>query len=332
MQAIDRAAVPREMTVARWLFNPFIRIAGAQALAIGLSLVVLTGLVAAGGGVHLDGLLDFHPGYRVPLWVPIVEGLVNWLVITMLLGLVSLAAPRTVRLVDIAGTQALARWPLLLAALASLPPAVRQGNDALVAAAVEGRLVIPTGTTLVANVFAGGCGIWMVWLMWKAFAIACNQRGARAVAMFAAALAGGEMVTKFLFQRAVALLVVLVMVLAGAPSVAAQAKEAGPRGDVRICRDDTLQMDPTARACGQVRTGRWIKKWGTLLGVAATLGLSVVAARTGTGRLLPQWGFRRGRPPVSRQWEVSWKPQAIGRSSTCRTSNCAGHAKPEPSE
>ncbi len=189
-ETMDRAGVPHEMTVARWLFDPFRRIAGAQALAIGLCIVVLTGLVAAGGGVHLDGLLDFHPGHQVPVWVPIVEGLVNWSVITALLGLILLVAPRTVRLVDIAGTQALARWPLLLAALASLPAPVRQGNDALVAAAVEGRLVMPPGTTLVANVFAAGCGIWMVWLMWKAFATACNQRGARAVAMFAGALVG----------------------------------------------------------------------------------------------------------------------------------------------
>jgi hypothetical protein len=219
------------------------------------------------------------------------------LVITGLLGLVLLTAPRTVRLVDIAGTQALARWPLLLAALASLPPAVRQGNDALVAAAVEGRLVTPPATTLVAGVFAAGCGIWMVWLMWKAFAIACNQRGPRAVAMFAAALAGGEMVTKLLFRQAVALFAVFVMVVAGATNVAAQTKETGPRGDVRICRDDALQTDPTARACGQVRTGKWIKKWGTLLGVAATLGLSVVAARTKNGKAIAAVGIAAGSTP-----------------------------------
>ena len=69
------------------------------------------------------------------LRVAIVEGLLNWSVISVLLVLVSLlVAPRTGRVVDIAGTQALARFPLLLAALACVPPAVRRANEEMTAA------------------------------------------------------------------------------------------------------------------------------------------------------------------------------------------------------
>ena len=121
-KTLNGAGVPREMTVARWLFNPFVRIGGEQALALGLSVIVVSGIVAAAGGVHFDGLLDVHLGFSVSFWVPVVEGLVNWSVISVILVLVSLfVAPRSVRLVDIAGTQALARAPLLLAALACVP-------------------------------------------------------------------------------------------------------------------------------------------------------------------------------------------------------------------
>ena len=193
------AGVPREMTVARWLFNPFVRIGGEQALALGLSVIVVSGMVAAAGGVHFDGLLDIHPGFSVLFWVPVVEGLVNWSVISVLLVLASLlVAPRTVRLVDIAGTQALARAPLMLAALACVPTPVRDGNAELVAAAVEGRMVTPTAPSLVAGLFVGACAIWMVWLMWKGFAVSCNQRGARSVAVFVVAVVTGELATKFL--------------------------------------------------------------------------------------------------------------------------------------
>ena len=196
------AVVPREMTVARWLFNPFVRIAGEQALAIGLIVIVASGLAAAAAGVHFDGLIDFHPGYRVSLWVPIVEGLLNWSVIAVLLVLVSfLVAPRTVRVVDIAGTQALARFPLLLGALACVPGPVREANDELVAAAIEGRMATPTAASLVAGLFAVVCAIWMVWLMWKAFSVSCNQRGGRAAAIFVAAVIAGEVATKFLLGR-----------------------------------------------------------------------------------------------------------------------------------
>ena len=52
-ETTDSAAVPREMTVAGWLFNPFIRVAGGQALAVGLTVIVTSGLAAAAGGLAL---------------------------------------------------------------------------------------------------------------------------------------------------------------------------------------------------------------------------------------------------------------------------------------
>ena len=200
----NSAGVPREMSVARWLFNPFVRIGGEQALAIGLAVIVVSGLVAAAGGAHFDRLLGFRAGFSVSWWVPVVEGLVNWSVISVLLVLVSLlVAPRTVRLVDIAGTQALARVPLLLAALACVPAPVRDANAELATAAAEGRisLSMPPAAIVVAGLFALACVIWMVWLMWKAFAVSCNQRGARAVAIFVVAVIVGELATKFLLIR-----------------------------------------------------------------------------------------------------------------------------------
>ncbi len=201
-QETTNAGLARGMTAARWLFNPFVRIGGEQALAIGLSVIVVSGLVAAAGDVHFDGLLDFHPGYRVSFWVPVVEGLVNWSVISVFLALVALlVAPRTVRLVDVVGTQALARVPLLLAALACVPAPVRDGNAELAAAAADGRIVTLTMATLVAELLGSACVIWMVWLMWKAFAVSCNQRGVRGVAIFVAAVIAGEVATKFLLIR-----------------------------------------------------------------------------------------------------------------------------------
>ena len=192
-----------EMSVAQWLFNPFVRLAGATALGLGLTIVVATGVVAAMAGVHLDGLLDFHPGFAVPLWIPVVEGLVNWSVFTLLVWPVSLViAARPVRLVDIAGTQALARFPLLLSALVCLPPGVRDAHEEAVAAVAQGRLPLLQGwEPVVAGLVITACVIWMVWLMWKAFSLCCNQRGARAVAIFVALVLAGEVTTKYLLGQ-----------------------------------------------------------------------------------------------------------------------------------
>ena len=180
------APVSPKMTVARWLFNPFIRIAGPQALGIGLAVIVLSGLAAAAGGVRFDGLLDFHLGYATPFWVPVVEGLVNWSVIagalrtglafdgtaaprkpepdhggvgeTMtLLAEVAPGGARTVRLVDVASTQALARWPLLPAALVCILPAVRRGNEEMIAPLLRRRGPGPTHDSARRGLDIGRC-------------------------------------------------------------------------------------------------------------------------------------------------------------------------------
>ena len=52
----------QEVTIVRWMFNPFIRIAGTRSLAIGLVGIVAAGLAAAGAGIRFDGSLDVHNG------------------------------------------------------------------------------------------------------------------------------------------------------------------------------------------------------------------------------------------------------------------------------
>lgn len=197
------------MTVAGWLFNPFIRIGGGQALVLGLAAIVASGLAAAAADMHFSGLLDVRGVSRAPFWVPVVEGLVNWSSISVILAAVSLLiAPRTVRLIDLAGTQALARVPLLPAALVLALPPVRDGNQELTEfarAALDGQMVTPAPVSLFVGITAGllviACVVWMVGLMWKAFSVSCNQRGGRAVALFVGAIIVGQMATQLVLSR-----------------------------------------------------------------------------------------------------------------------------------
>ena len=201
-ETTNGAAAPRKMGIAHWLFNPFVRIGGEQALVIGTAVIVGTGLLAAAGETHFGGLLRLSIGSSVPLWVPVAEGLVIWAVMSVLFVLVSLlVAPRSVRPIDIAGTQALARAPLVLLALANLPPPVRDANREMAAAVVEGRLPPQMAASLIAGVLGGVCVVWMVQLMWKAFAVSCDQQGARAVAFFVAVVITGHVATSFLLVQ-----------------------------------------------------------------------------------------------------------------------------------
>ena len=190
----------QEMTIGRWLFNPFVRIAGALSLIIGLAGIVVAGLAAAGAGIRFDGLLDVHAGNEVALWMPVVEGLVNWAVFTLLLVVVALLFSKSaVRLVDIAGTQAMARMPLLLVAAICNLPLIQDAFDRMAAVLLGFELEGSTLTGLVAGILVtlGGV-VWMVALMWKAFSVSCNMRGGRAIALFILAVLLGEAATLYL--------------------------------------------------------------------------------------------------------------------------------------
>ena len=190
----------QEMTIGRWLFNPFVRIAGARSLIVGLAGIVVAGLAAAGAGIRFDGLLDVHAGNEVALWMPVVEGLVNWAVFTLLLVVVALLFSKSaVRLIDIAGAQAMARMPLLLAAAICNLPLIQDAFDGMAAVLLGGELDGNTLTGLVAGILVtlGGV-VWMVALMWKAFSVSCNMRGGRAIALFILAVLLGEAATLYL--------------------------------------------------------------------------------------------------------------------------------------
>lgn len=194
----------QEMTIGRWLFNPFVRISGARSLTIGLAGIVVAGLAAAGAGIHFDGLLDVHAGNEVALWMPVVEGLMNWAVFTLLLVVVALLFSKSaVRLIDIAGTQAMARMPLLLVAVICNLPWIREAFDRLAGVLLGGELDGDALTGLAAGILVMLAGvIWMVNLMWKAFSISCNMKGGRAVAFFILAVLLGEAATVYLAGNA----------------------------------------------------------------------------------------------------------------------------------
>ena len=189
-----------KMTLARWLFNPFVRIAGTTSLIGGLVAIGVGGLAAAAAGIRFDGLLDMHFVQSVPIWLPILEGLLNWITISVLFVLVVqfFGGRHRVRLVDIAGTQALARAPLVPAAAVCTLPSIRNSLAELLLAFQNGDFAaIGTGVLLAGLVMLAGI-VWTVVLMWNAFSVSCNIKGGRGIALFAAAVVIGELATKLL--------------------------------------------------------------------------------------------------------------------------------------
>ena len=195
--------IQEEMTPARWLFNPFTRVAGTTSLVGGLVAIGAGGLAAAAAGIRFDGLLDMHFVHSAPVWLPILEGLMNWIAISVLFVLIArfFGGGSRVRLIDIAGTQALARAPLALAAAVCTLPWIRNSRAEMLSAPTNYEFAVAVAGALLASLVMLTGIIWTVVLMWNAFSVSCNMKGGRSIAFFVVAIVIGELVTKILTLR-----------------------------------------------------------------------------------------------------------------------------------
>jgi len=194
-------AAPR-CPVCTWLFNPFHYVAGLTALGLGLAAVVAASLVGALSHTHFDGVLDVHMGAVAPLWVFVAEGLIDWLAMGVLLFLGGMLISRSrPRAVDVFGTQALARAPMVAVAFCGLLPGNQRYTAYLVSkltpnaaevAAAPGDVAV----FAIAAVVMLAMLVWMVALMYRAFAVSCNVRGGKAIGVFIAAILLAEALSK----------------------------------------------------------------------------------------------------------------------------------------
>ena len=179
-----------------WLFNPFHFLAGGQALAWGLACIVLTAWLGGIFDFRFTGVISFQRTAPAPLWHAIAQGFMAWAIPSTLLYVGGRLISRSrVRPIDVFGTQALARTPGLLIALIVVSPPFRSITAKLL---TEPFLDLSAWgvafISLVALVLILLL-VWMVLLMYRAFGVSCNVAGGRAIAVFIAAIALGEVAT-----------------------------------------------------------------------------------------------------------------------------------------
>jgi hypothetical protein len=156
------------------------------------------------GKIRFDGLLDFHMGLPpLPIWGNIAETLFSWLLLSILLffagKMISKSRPR---LIDVFGTQALARLPYLLVSLTALMPgANRFTNELLTGRASWDQFSADMAVFLFVAIFGLVMMVWMIALMYRAFAVSCNVSGKVAILVFIIALAVGEIISKVIILR-----------------------------------------------------------------------------------------------------------------------------------
>ena len=190
--------------IRTWLFNPFHYIAGGKALGLGILLILAAGFIGSLSNSHFDGVLDFHTGAPAPRWAFLVQGFVDWLVMGVLLLFFGgkLISKSRVRVVDVFGTQALARFPTLILALVALILIYQRQVERLISVTQILPGELPPADliafSLVAAVVAIVVVAWMLVLMYRAYAVSCNVSGLKAIVLFVVAVLVGELLSKII--------------------------------------------------------------------------------------------------------------------------------------
>lgn len=170
------------------LFNPFHYFAGIKAMITGIIIILLTGYLAFLSGCRFDGLISIHfTGYWPPLLNCLLDGVISWLIMSLLLIIAGKFISRSrFRIIDVIGTQALARFPFFIFSLISLLPGIN-----IASARYQRRLSSLDSFTdlisadLIPFIIIFGAiilmTVWMITLMYNAFSVSCNVSGKKAL-------------------------------------------------------------------------------------------------------------------------------------------------------
>jgi len=180
----------------KWLFNPFIYIAGARSLIAGLGFMLLTAVIAFFSHTHFDGAIDMHTGRITPLSVYLLEQLVDWGCLVMLFYIGGQLFSRTsVRLVDVAGTIALARWPLLFAAALGFGISIPRSQN------VQDIISNITPLVIICMASAVVFCVWMIALLYNAFIVSSNMKTNKAIPVFITVIVIAEVCTHLILHQ-----------------------------------------------------------------------------------------------------------------------------------
>ncbi len=199
------------------IYNPFNRVAGVEALGIGLVVMLIISIIAHYTLVTFPSILSAHVGSKVQL--PILRNISqvfgHWFIFSTILYLIAYFAGKTqIRAIDVFGTQALARIPFLIFAslgyvdfnltIDSITKSIAKNGTQ-----VSGLPHIPLSgiVFLAAFVLVTLCIlVWVIALMYNAFRVSTNIKGEKSVILFIFAILI-SMVVSYYFELQMARLI-----------------------------------------------------------------------------------------------------------------------------
>lgn len=182
------------------IVNPFIRIAGGQALIWGFLGLIVSTLLCWISGYHYHGLLHFGPAPNPAWWCYLAEHLIVWLIPALLfyLGGLFLSHSR-IRVIDVLGTVLFAQLPLLGMNLISLLPAMRMMSQMNMNMSPEEMLAQPYFILAMILILLGlpFLILTLIW-MFNALKVSCNLKQWKLWTVALIGIIGGDVLCRFL--------------------------------------------------------------------------------------------------------------------------------------
>ncbi|MES2681565.1 MAG: hypothetical protein V4635_16840 [Bacteroidota bacterium] len=190
----------------KWLFNPFEMLAGWTSLVVGVFVIFITAVIAFYSNTRFDGVLDLHLTTATSFTGNLTEGFINWLSLSLFVYLAGLFFSRSsIKIIDVIGTQAIARFPFMFAAIFSF---FFFNNNVLHYFEYTFLKIGKPVQISTSDIFMFSMGtistvlmlVWMIALMYRAYSVSCNIKGTKAVLSFVACVIFAEILSKILIS------------------------------------------------------------------------------------------------------------------------------------
>lgn len=176
------------------MLNPFTRIAGWQAFALGIVVMLLMAMAGTYANVYFDGAIDMHFTEKATLKNSLNCLGIDFLSLVLTLSVAGLVIAKNFRLLDVLGTVSLAKAPFLLLAVAAM--AVKAPNlDEIMK---DPTSIFSSLSFVVLMVLTIPIMIWHIILLFNAFKTSTGAIGAKVVPYFIIALLAAEVISKVL--------------------------------------------------------------------------------------------------------------------------------------
>ncbi|MDP4238857.1 MAG: hypothetical protein Q8904_05225 [Bacteroidota bacterium] len=181
------------------MVNPFTRIAGLQAFAVGLVFILLMGIIGTYSRVSFDGALDMHIGNQQSLLHSFSLLAIDLVCIVSIMWVTGLIISKGFRFVDILGTMTLAKAPLIILAVAGY---FTKSPD-LTAVLNDPAVLYHSTSFILVTILSVPVSIWSIVLMYHALKISCDVKGNKLAFAFIIAVLVSEIISKILILKLV---------------------------------------------------------------------------------------------------------------------------------